>query len=130
MSLRNIKEEHTVHCDTVLMRNKPKSVRSNAIKLGHEGHQGLLRTKSFIRSKVLFPNLNAEIEKAIQGYMACQANTKEVKTREPLRMSEMPSGPWQNLSADFCGQLDTGEYLMVITDEYSRYLEVEIVKSV
>ena len=40
------------------------------------------------------------------------------------------SGPWQNLSADFCGPLDTGEYLMVIIDEYSRYPVVEIVKSV
>ena len=32
--------------------------------------------------------------------------------------------------ADFCGPLDTGEYLMVIIDEYSRYPVVEIVKSV
>ena len=90
LSLRNIKDELTVHCDTVLLRNNkivmPKSLRSKAIKLGHEGHQGLSRTKSFIRSKVWFPNLNAEVEKAIQGCMACQANTKEVKPREPLRM--------------------------------------------
>ncbi|XP_069122386.1 uncharacterized protein [Argopecten irradians] len=31
---------------------------------------------------------------------------------------------------DFCGPLDTGEYLFVIIDEYSRYPIVEIVKSV
>ncbi|XP_060552186.1 uncharacterized protein K02A2.6-like [Ruditapes philippinarum] len=45
-------------------------------------------------------------------------------------MSELPVGPWQDLSADFCGPLPSGEYLLVITDEYSRYPIVEIVPSV
>ena len=36
----------------------------------------------------------------------------------------------QNLSIDFCGPLPTGEYLMVVIDEYSRYPIVEIVSSV
>ncbi|XP_062581077.1 uncharacterized protein K02A2.6-like [Saccostrea cucullata] len=44
-------------------------------------------------------------------------------------MSDMPSGPWENLSADFCGSLPTGEYLFVVIDEYSRFPVVEIVKS-
>ena len=49
---------------------------------------------------------------------------------ELLKISELPSGPWKDLSADFCGPLPTGEYLFVITDEYSRYPIVEIVRSV
>ena len=49
---------------------------------------------------------------------------------EALKMSELPSGPWKDLSADICGPLPTGEYLFVITDEYSRYPIVEIVRSV
>ncbi|XP_052780716.1 uncharacterized protein K02A2.6-like [Mya arenaria] len=133
-ALRSVKDELSVHCGTVLLRNDkivmPKSLRAQAIKLGHEGHQGVVRTKSYIRSKVWFPNLNADIETAIKGCLACQANTKEPRSREPLRMSEMPSGPWMNLSADFCGPLQTGDYLLVIVDEYSRYPIVEIVKSV
>ena len=43
---------------------------------------------------------------------------------EPLKMSELPSGPWKDLSADFCGPLPTEEYLFVITVEYSRYAVV------
>ena len=74
--------------------------------------------------------IGAEIETAIQGCLACQANTKEPRPREPLRMSEMPSGPWLNLSVYFCGPLQTGDYLLVIVDEYSRYPIVEVVKSV
>ena len=41
----------------------------------------------------------------------------------------MPSGPWLNLSVYFCGPLQTGDYLLVIVDEYSRYPIVEVVKS-
>jgi hypothetical protein len=48
---------------------------------------------------------------------------------EPFKMSEMPSKPWTNVSADFCGPLPSGDYLFVITDEYSRYPIVEIIKS-
>jgi len=134
LSYKSVKDELTVHSETVLLRNDnivmPKSLRAQAIKLGHEGHQGIVRTKSYIRSKVWFPNLNAEIETAIRGCMACQANTPNDRPREPLKMSEMPSGPWKNLSADFCGPLESGDYLFVIVDEYSRYPLVETVKSV
>ena len=45
-------------------------------------------------------------------------------------MSELPSGPWENISIDFCGPLPSGNYLFVMVDEYSRYPIVEIVKSV
>jgi hypothetical protein len=103
--LRSVKDELTVHKDTVLLRNDklviPKTFRNRAIKLGHEGHQGIVKTKSYIRSKVWFPNMNAEIEKAIQKCLACQANSREQRPREPLKMSVLPSGHWKNISADF-----------------------------
>ena len=43
-------------------------------------------------------------------------------------MSKLPPGPWLNLSVDFCGPLPTGEYLLVITDEYSRYPVVDVIR--
>ena len=44
-------------------------------------------------------------------------------------MSKLPDGPWQRVCVDFCGPLPTGEYLLVIVDEYSRFPVVEIVHS-
>lgn len=132
--LRSVKDELTVHNDMVLLRNDklviPKTLRNRAIKLGHEGHQGIVKNKSYIRSKVWFPNMNAEIETAIQKCLACQVNSREPRPREPLKMSDLPSGPWKNISADFCGPVENGDYLLVAVDEYSRYPIVEIVKSV
>ena len=47
----------------------------------------------------------------------------------PLSMSELPDGPWMNISMDFCGPIPSGEYLFVIVDEYSRFPVVEIVNN-
>ena len=49
--------------------------------------------------------------------------------QEPLQMTKLPEGPWKEVSADFCGPFKTGEYLLVVIDEYSRFPEVEIVMS-
>ena len=42
-------------------------------------------------------------------------------------MSDMPGGAWRNLSMDFLGPLPSGEELMVLVDEYSRFPIVEII---
>ena len=52
------------------------------------------------------------------------------KKREgPLKMIELPSGPWENVATDFHGPLSSGEHLLVVIDEYSRYPVVGIVSS-
>lgn len=47
----------------------------------------------------------------------------------PVQMSELPTHPWRSLHMDFCGPFPTGEMLLVVTDEYSRFPEVEIMRS-
>ena len=44
-------------------------------------------------------------------------------------MTDLPTGPWKQVSIDFKGPFPTGEYLLVIIDDYSRFPEVEIVNS-
>ena len=64
----------------------------------------------------------------IKHCLPCQAANPESKL-EPLKMSPLPLGPWQNVAADFYGPLPTAQTLMVVIDEYSRFVEVEIVSS-
>ena len=47
----------------------------------------------------------------------------------PLKMTPLPEGPWEEVSADFHQIFTTGEYLFVVVDGYSRYPEVEIIRS-
>ena len=106
----------------------PASLQSRTIQLAHEGHQGIQKTKSLIRSKVWFPGIDSLTEYAVSRCIPCQANSNR-SNQEPLQMSPLPRDAWLNLSMDFCGPLPTGEYLLVIVDEFSRYPVVEVVRS-
>ena len=132
-SYRSIQDELVIHNENILMRGNrivmPRTLRDRAVRIAHEGHQGISKTKAFIRSKIWFPGINDRVDTLIKDCLACQAITPS-KQMEPLKMSELPGEPWSALSADFCGPLPSGDYLFVITDEYSRYPIVEIVKSV
>ncbi|KAK3726816.1 hypothetical protein QZH41_019607 [Actinostola sp. cb2023] len=46
-----------------------------------------------------------------------------------MKMSALPKAPWQELSVDF-KELPTGGYLLVVTDDYSRYPVVDIIQTV
>lgn len=90
-ALRAVRDELTVHSDNVLLRDTrivlPVTLRDRAISVAHEGHQGIAKTKSFIRSKVWFLGIDGKVESAIKGCMACQILTPERESMEPLRMS-------------------------------------------
>ena len=72
--------------------------------------------------------MDASIERYIEHCRGCQASVLS-NDREPLKMTSLPDGPWENLVTDFHGPLSSGEYLLVIIDEYSRFPIVEIVNS-
>lgn len=44
-------------------------------------------------------------------------------------MTKLPKQLWTEVSVDFCGPFSSGDYIMVVIDDYSRYPEVEILKS-
>ena len=106
----------------------PYSLRQRAIKLAHEGHQGLAKTKQLIREKLWFPRIDKNVEELIRSCIPCQANCTAAQP-VPLKMNELPPKPWHTVHVDFCGPFSTGEYLLVVIDAYSRFPEVEIVKS-
>ena len=43
-------------------------------------------------------------------------------------MTELPQGPWQDIAIDFMGPLPSGDYVFVVTDYCSRYVELSISK--
>ena len=48
---------------------------------------------------------------------------------EPLKPTEFPEGPWQELHADYKGPIGKDWYLHVLIDQYSKFLVVNVVKS-
>ena len=98
------------------------------VDLAHEGHQGLTKTKQRLRSKVWWAGIDRQVEAKCKTCHGCQLVGLPT-LQEPLKHTEFPSQPWQNLAADLMGPLPSGEYVVIVVDYYIRYFEVDILKS-
>jgi transposase InsO family protein len=107
----------------------PVKLQRRAVQLAHSGHQGIVKTKQLLREKVWFPNVDSLVETIVSRCIACQANTNPAKKNLPVQSTPLPKAKWLDLSADFCGPFPTGEYLLVVIDDYSRYPVAEIIHS-
>ena len=106
----------------------PASLQNQEIEIAHEGHQGVVKTKQLLITKVWFPGIDKLAEAAVGSCIACQVTTSATHI-EPLQMTELPHGPWVSLSADYLGPLPSSEYLLMMIDNYSRFPVVEVVSS-
>ena len=108
----------------------PETLRQklNATEIAHEGHQGQVRTKQPQRAHVWFPGMDSQCDNFESTCIYCQSNTPDAH-REPLKMTELPEGPWRKVSVDFCGPLANGDLAFVFHCQYSRYPVVEFVGS-
>ena len=129
-----VRKELTVADNNILLWGMnvviPESLRDQVMSLVHECLQRIVKAKKLIRLKVWFPKMKDKVETAVHQCFVCQCTYNGNPHIEPLQMSDMPTGPWRKLSVDLLGPLSSGEELMVLVDEYSRYLIVEIVRSV
>ena len=104
----------------------PDALQKRVIELAHEGHQGLVKTRSLLRSKVWFPKMDAAVDQVVKKSFPCQIATPN-PSQEPLKLTPLPDGPWQQASIDFCEVAE--HYVLVVIDDYSRFPEVDIVHS-
>ena len=116
----------------VLMRGSriviPKELRSRVVDLAHEGHQGIVKTKERLRSKVWWPGIDREAEQKCKQCYGCQMTTKNIPP-PPVKPTPMPDKPWQELALDLLGPLPKGESLLVLVDYFSRWYEVDVIIS-
>jgi hypothetical protein len=118
--------------DGVLLRGQqlviPVALRDRVIQLAHVGHQGIVKTKALIRSRVWFKGIDRLVEERVNKCRECQANVDK-RVYEPMRPSVLPAGPWQQVSGDFYGPLSDGTYWFVNHDDYSRWASVDKIKT-
>ena len=115
--------------DGVLLRGDrivlPNSLRVSAVKIAHEGHMGVEKSKQFLRGAVWFPSMDQMVEDLVRKCLPCAAVTP-AGTKEPLVMSTLPTEPWAEVAVDLFGPLPTGEKLLVVKDLRSKWPEVVI----
>lgn len=105
----------------------PQSLRERILKIAHEHHQGIVKTKSLLREKVWWPNIDKEVETMIKSCIPC-LSVSNSDPPEPMKTHVM-SGPWEKVHVDLCGPFPSGEYILGIVDANSRWPELHIIKS-
>ena len=50
----------------------PKILCDRVLKIAHEGHQGVVKTKAKLRSKVCWPKMDSDVEKLCKACHVCQ----------------------------------------------------------
>ena len=128
---RSIRHELTSVGHVILRGHRivlPTALRRQVLDLAHEGHQGIVKTKSRLRAKVWWPAMDREAEARCRTCHACQVVSPPTAA-PPVRASPMPDTPWTHLATNILGLLPSGEYLLVTVDYYSRFMEVDVLKT-
>ena len=99
----------------------PVSQRKDILHKLHETHQGLYKCRQNAQATVWWPGLSKELKELVDACRECRAN-RPVQRWEPLHPTDLPERPWQKLGADLCAL--QGKDFLVVTDYYSRWLEV------
>ena len=80
----------------------PQAARRQTLMLAHEGHQGIVKTKQRLRTKVWWPGIDRQAEELVRSCHACQINSP-TSQEVPTARTELPAKPWQMLALDMCG---------------------------
>lgn len=110
----------------------PQEVKRDVLFQMHDsitaGHMGVKKTKSKIIRHFYWYDMKQDISLYVKGCDICAADKKPQKTpRAP--MGRLGAGaPWDVLAVDFAGPFPVtargNRYVMVLTDHFSKYVEV------
>ena len=106
----------------------PRSLRGKVIQLAHEGHQGIVKCKQRLRSKVWWPKMDQDVETMCKTCESCQL-VAGPDPPVPITNTKMPDGPWQFCSCDLLGPLPNGQSIIVVIDYHSRFFEAGLLRS-
>ena len=104
----------------------PLKLRDNVLKIAHESHQGIVKTKSMVREKVWWPGINSQIEEMIKTCVACQSMSKVIP--QPMQSYTMIA-PWHQVHIDICGPFPSNDYLLGIIDANTRWPDIHVIRS-
>ena len=72
--------------------------------------------------------MEKDAEKHCKTCYGCQLVSRPIPP-EPIRSTALPTGPCRDLAINLLGALPTGESILVVVDYYSRYHEIDVMRS-
>lgn len=111
-------------CQIVL----PESLRQQTLINAHVAHSGIVVMKRSLRSAVWWPRLDKDVITFVQRCLGCTAIAKDDHP-EPMIRTVLPHRAMDFVAVDHWSASIVPVKLLVVTDYYSRYLWVKLVKN-
>ena len=113
----------------VIPKGEDGSIRRDIMEAAHEGHPGLTKMKSYLRSSVYWPSYTAHIDDEYKYCLACQATTTRKCHNDLLQPNSPPDRVWSKVGGDHWGPLPdgSGRHILVVQDYLSKYPEALLV---
>ena len=130
-AFQSLRQELSVYEGIILRGNRivmPKQLQSKILKIAHESHMGIVRTKQMLRSKYFWCGMDKQIEEMVKVCDACVINNP-LNVNTPLQPTSFPSGPWEKGAIDIVGPIGN-KYLITFIDYYSSFPEVMITRDI
>lgn len=99
----------------------PDKYRGQMLEELHNQHLGMSQMKSFARSFVWWPGLDAQIEQRVAGCQTCMAMSNKPPAA-PLQPWPWPTQVWERLHIDFAEW--NQQHFLILIDSFSKWVEV------
>lgn len=126
------RNEYTVANDLIMRGNKlviPSSLRNRMCQLAHEGHPGETMMKTRLRDRCWWPGIDAAAVEMCKSCEGCRL-VQLPDPPEPMKRRPLPEKAWVDIAIDFLGPMPNGEYILVVIDYFSRYMEIAIMTKI
>ena len=96
----------------------PSALRRDVLARLHDSHRGVEATKRRARQTVWWPGINSDIVSTVRACEPCQELLPS-QQQEPMMTEEIPSRPFESVSADFFST--AGKSFLVYVDRLSGW---------
>lgn len=130
-----VKDELWMNVCSYLCRGEriivPSNLRQRILSINHEGHLGIIKLRSRVKSLYWWPGLDRDVERFVQKCTICANADKTQRVFKPsLGLRHIPEQPWEDLSVDWLGPIEDEcgdmKHILVVIDNFSKWPEIEI----
>ncbi|VDC04626.1 unnamed protein product [Peniophora sp. CBMAI 1063] len=118
-------EDGVVRTRGLIVVPDEEEIRHDILRLCHDsapaGHPGEKKTLALVARTYYWPGMSTYVERYVSGCPTCQQSKPRArKPTGPLQPLEIPTGPWQHISADFIVKLPVSngtDSILVVVDK-------------
>ena len=129
---RHVKEELTF-AQGLLWRGRricvPSKLRRKALKLAHEAHQGIVRSKQRLRACLFWPGMDSDAEEFCRNCETC-VRLQPLRRDTPCKPTPLPDHCWEKCALDLVGPFPGQIYILTLVDYRSKWPEAAILKTI